>query len=508
MTISIGQKLKQAREARHITLDKASDATRIRVPYLQAIERDDLAILPSPVQARGFLRNYAEYLGLNIDQLWEEARAAQNVESGIIGPADEIPLPSQPEPAPAPQPESQPEPDLEKTIPRGSASLTAPAPEVEKEAPAPIATDTLWQTWLNRISGILPRREKAETHPQVTEEETPTPETEPVMGQESTSEPEAASSPDDGLESTRIFREIGEELRTRRELLSLHFDEVERNTHVKTHYLQALERGTMQDLPSTVQTRGMLSNYASFLDLDVDALLLRYADALQARHREKNPQKPARKPGQPIVANLPPMRSFIAGDIIFGIGMAALLIVFSVWGINQVLKLQSEKAIQPTAPSISDVLLASPDPSLFTATPPLVPVGGIDEATATIVIPTQNLNVSVQVNLVAVERTFMRVIVDGKEAFNGRVVPGTAYPFEAEDQIQILVGSGAAIRIVYNGQDLGLLGGQGQVVDNIYRADEIITPTAQPTPTPTQTVPVTPTLPSTLTPVPSSTPSQ
>ena len=92
------------------------------------------------------------------------------------------------------------------------------------------------------------------------------------------------------------------ELRHNREALSLHLDEVERNTHVKAHYLEALEQGAMDKLPSTVQTRGMLSNYASFLDMDVDAVLLRFADALQARHREKNPQISARKPGSPILA--------------------------------------------------------------------------------------------------------------------------------------------------------------------------------------------------------------
>jgi len=128
------------------------------------------------------------------------------------------------------------------------------------------------------------------------------------------------------------------------------------------------------------------------------------------------------------------------------------------------------------------------------------------EATQTIIIPTQNLNVNVQVNLVAVERTFMRVLVDGEEVFNGRVVPGTAYLYEAENQVEILVGSGAAIRVSYNGRDLGLLGGLGQVISVIYREDEIITPTAQPTATPTNTAPVTSTLPSTLTPVASDTP--
>src|SRR5690606_24944995 len=102
---------------------------------------------------------------------------------------------------------------------------------------------------------------------------------------------EVEAAPQPPADSAQILREIGKVLRQRRELLSLHFDEIERNTHVKAHYLDALERGALEELPSTVQTRGMLSNYATFLDLDVDSLLLRFADALQARHRERNPHK-------------------------------------------------------------------------------------------------------------------------------------------------------------------------------------------------------------------------
>jgi hypothetical protein len=257
----------------------------------------------------------------------------------------------------------------------------------------------------------------------------------------------------------------------------------------------------------------MLSNYATFLDLDVDALLLRFADALQARYRERNPQKPVRKPGQPILANLPPMRSFIAGDLIFGIGIVVLLVGFAIWGVSRVLELQSQREVQPTAPSISEILLASPNPSLFTATPTYVSLDAFPgESTVTVVIPTLNADVNVQVNLVAVERTYMRVIADGETVFEGRVVPGTAYPFEAVDQIEVLVGSGAAIRIVYNGRDMGLLGAFGQVVSNIYLADSIVTPTGAPSPTatitltPTRTAVPTSTSRFTNTPIPSSTP--
>lgn len=543
---TIGQRLKQARESKRLTLEKVFEATRIRVPYLQALEADDHSVMPSPVQARGYLRNYAEFLGLDFDQLLEEMRAESKTSDELITPMDSTPSPatptlevSPPQEAALPSPskparrkkaESKPATDSASSKPRRTRKKVAPEPVIEEpqpeiieptpviepivepvvetpaeEPPQSDVSESLWQSWLNRLSSAISIRVKRREEPQ-TELVAPDAVTEDIQPP-ATFQPENLQPFDAAQDkpSTEIFKEIGVELRRRREMLSLHLDEVERNTHVKAHYLEALETGAMENLPSTVQTRGMLSNYASFLDLDVDAILLRYADGLQARHRERNPQKPVRQPGEPIVSNIPPLRSFIAGDLIFGIGIAVLLVGFLIWGINRVVTLQNQEVIDPTAPSISDVLLATLDPSLFTPTATLEFVDN-NEPTATIVIPTQNLNVNVQVNLVAVERTYMRVIVDGEEVFNGRVVPGTAYPFEAEEQVEVLVGNGAAIRIVYNGRDLGLLGGFGEVISNIYREEEIVTPTALPTQPPTITPTPTATVPPSRTPIPSNTP--
>jgi cytoskeletal protein RodZ len=412
---------------------------------------------------------------------------------------------------PVPQPESAEE------LPAPVEAAAEPVPEetieVQPAAPQPAeVSDSRWQTWLNRVGSVLSARRRRRT---LVPKEAPVVENETVEPVVASSEPEL---PETEIQnrppesSSEILKEIGLQLRDRRELLSLHLDEVEHNTHVKAYYLSALEKGALDELPSTVQTRGMLSNYATFLDLDVDTLLLRFADALQARHRERNPQKPARKPGQPIVSNMPPFRSFIAGDMIFGVGMAILLVGFAIWGVSRVMTVQSQREVKPTAPSISDVLLSTPDPSVFTATPTFLPVEAFPgEATVTVEIPTQNVNARVQLNLVAVERTYMRVLVDGKAVFDGRVVPGNAYPFEAENQVEVLVGSGAAIRVVYNGRDLGLMGTFGQVIHNIYSGTAITTPTALPTVTPTITLTPTNTAPPTATsrftstPVPSAT---
>jgi cytoskeletal protein RodZ len=408
---------------------------------------------------------------------------------------------------PQPEPEAQAKPSMASQSAAGQEAVQEIAPVVQvpepivegtppvETQPEPETGDKLWQTWRNRLGSVLAARSKRRT---LVQKEPAVPDLDANVIQPAEVLPQAAKEEKvPAAENwTEIFKEIGRVLRERRELLSLHLEEVERNTHVKAHYLDALERGAMDDLPSTVQTRGMLSNYATFLDLDVDALLLRFADALQARHRERNPQKPARKPGQPILANLPPMRSFIAGDLVFGVGIVILLIGFAIWGVSRVLTLQSQQDVDLTAPSISEILLASPDPSSFTPTPTAEVIEAFPgQPTVTVVIPTLNANVNVQVNLVAVERTYMRVIVDGETVFEGRVVPGTAYPFEAVDQVEVLVGSGAAIRVVYNGRDMGMLGSFGQVVSNIYRTGEIITPTGMPTatasitPTPTNTVP-------------------
>ncbi len=62
---SIGETLRQARIDKGVSLVEAERATFIRHRYLEALEQDDTAALPALVYTRGFIRTYAEYLGLN-----------------------------------------------------------------------------------------------------------------------------------------------------------------------------------------------------------------------------------------------------------------------------------------------------------------------------------------------------------------------------------------------------------------------------------------------------------
>jgi cytoskeleton protein RodZ len=62
---SLGETLRQARLDKGVSLSDAARDTRIRRAYLEALEAEDVAQLPAPVYTRGFLRTYADYLGLN-----------------------------------------------------------------------------------------------------------------------------------------------------------------------------------------------------------------------------------------------------------------------------------------------------------------------------------------------------------------------------------------------------------------------------------------------------------
>jgi cytoskeletal protein RodZ len=65
----IGHRLRQERESRGLSLDQVHRATRIKTVFLEAIEADRFSELPGPVQARGFIRSYASYLGVDADNL-------------------------------------------------------------------------------------------------------------------------------------------------------------------------------------------------------------------------------------------------------------------------------------------------------------------------------------------------------------------------------------------------------------------------------------------------------
>lgn len=65
----LGDRLRAARESQGISLAQAATETRILQRYLVALEEGDYKYLPGDVYARGFIRNYADYLKIPVEEL-------------------------------------------------------------------------------------------------------------------------------------------------------------------------------------------------------------------------------------------------------------------------------------------------------------------------------------------------------------------------------------------------------------------------------------------------------
>lgn len=70
----LGKRLKEAREEKKLTLDDLQNVTKIQKRYLIGIEQGKYELIPGKFYVRAFIKQYAEAVGLNPDQLFDEYR--------------------------------------------------------------------------------------------------------------------------------------------------------------------------------------------------------------------------------------------------------------------------------------------------------------------------------------------------------------------------------------------------------------------------------------------------
>jgi cytoskeletal protein RodZ len=80
-----GAEFKKARESRGLSLDKIAAETRISTRFLKAIEEEEFQVLPGGIFNRGFIRSYAQHLGLDPEQAISDY---ERLTSAVQPPAD------------------------------------------------------------------------------------------------------------------------------------------------------------------------------------------------------------------------------------------------------------------------------------------------------------------------------------------------------------------------------------------------------------------------------------
>ena len=438
MEQTLGKQLKQIREEQGLSLEAISQKTRISLFYLNAIESGDVESLPSRTHMRGFLRLYANELGVNLDDLQVEKYHLSD---------------DQPSPTPSKDSIKAESPQIDEVDQQEIHSEQAPLPAVEKETQqTSTASDTI----------------------SVEEEEIP--------------------DFDYSQNSTTIFRAIGQTLRERREMLSLSLDDIHDNTHIRKENLTTIEAGHFRDLSSPVQARGMLMNYAEFLNLDVDELLLKYAEGLQIQRHEKQGQTPSKatRTGKELSEAKLRLKNFFSLDLLVITMIFIGFAFFVIWGVNRILGIDAPESAATDIPDVSEILLATgtPTPQITLAPDAETTVDEVDNGAVEEETPLFTPNISdnpINIIIIPRQRTWVQVTADEKLLFQGRLIPGNAYDFSGQEIVEILTGNAGALQIFFNDQDIGSSGFRNQVVTLTFTDTGLVLPTPTITPTVTET---------------------
>ena len=514
--------MRENREQKGISIKEASDSLHIRIPYLQALENGRAEIIPSNVQARGFLRIYAEFLNLDpadIIQEWDHpgssplSKRSAPAETPAAAPVmpqqfNTVPvqpvIPQQyvPEPAqPAVPQQFVPEP-IRPAMPSqyGSAVPSPDAiPQPESfyqpqsytaQIPEPPVTSV-------PLSGFSGQQAAQPAEPAVKPEtpekmQKPPKERKSLFGKKNKAEkPRKNQDPEEAAQE--LFNDIGRQLSYRRQFLSLSLEDCEAQTLIRSIYIESMENGKFDQLPSFIQARGMLNNYASFLDLDVEEIMLKLATALQLLSQKKNKRGEGKRKQTKTAGRF---KKFFTPDLFVGIfvivGLAGIIIYSAI-----TIAAYRRNIAEPTQDlgiRILDQYIDSaktPD-FLPTVSPTAAPVSqnqNLIADTEESPVESQEMVSSqpVQLFITANQRTLMKVVCDGKEVFSGRTIPNNTYPFDAENLIELTTGNADALSVVYNQQNLGRLGKVGEVMTIDFSPFMAATPTPQFSPTPTNT---------------------
>ncbi len=316
-------------------------------------------------------------------------------------------------------------------------------------------------------------------------------------------------------------------MREAREAREMSLDQAERATRIRARFLDGIEHGDFSGM-TNVQLQGFLRNYARFLGLDLDLLLAEF-DA-QPDHslpwRKPRTTTPSRSfPGRSAPVPLPyssrsaataeteeerprPRRRSMLSRLVVVL-IAGVIIVVGIFGVTRLLDDTSTGSDGVSGESITPPadadLETQPAPSIdatedaFAVVPPTEnagegPTGESPDATQPVdateepVVTLSELSGdTVVVSVQVMERTWMRITVDGEVAREGVARPGEVWQFEGSQTVAVRASNAAALQLTVNNQPQGVLGERGHLFEQTFTLEGAAAPTPVP-PTPTESL--------------------
>jgi len=267
---------------------------------------------------------------------------------------------------------------------------------------------------------------------------------------------------------------LADRFRLAREARGLSLSDVAEKIHIRSIYLDAIERGDWNAVGAPVYARGFIRTYARFLNIDPE-------DAIAAFAAEAGTSAPVGPvPSSGLSSEAAPTTSpvvAIAGAVAIALVAYAAYTIFE-WQ-------HPAGAPQAQATAVASPSQAPSPPSsvaaIITAAPTLAASPSREASATANASPTAQSSPSpgpsatpasgrATVALRFSDRSWVRVTVDGVTAMQGIFPSGTGRTFSGKS-VTVRVGNAAGVDLSLNGKSIGSLGGDGDVAERTFKAE-------------------------------------
>ncbi len=247
--------------------------------------------------------------------------------------------------------------------------------------------------------------------------------------------------------------ELGERLSHARQQLDISLDNVAERTHIQTRFLKAIEEGRLEDLPESVYVQSFIRQYANAIGLNG----VHYAGEFMTPPVVNSSAAAWWKSLPVFGGQLRPAHLYMA---------YMALVVVSVQGLSGVMQRSMAQ------PELSQDSLQKFKDALPGSSAPMGPNPAALSPAKTSGASSSVAGQPVRVGVTVTDESWVRVISDGKEAFEGVLPQGTSRNWNAQKQLVVKAGNAGAVMVSFND-------GQAQPLGEAGTVQEVAFPPAQ-----------------------------
>lgn len=242
------------------------------------------------------------------------------------------------------------------------------------------------------------------------------------------------------------LEEIGLKLNQVRTAKNISLETVSANTRITKRLLQAIESGNSQELPEPFYIR---------------ALVAKFAQEIGASEIEFINQSPESNEATEKTSNQHTERRYWFDFQLKSLHLYLLYIFLIIVSVNIITTLVESPVVINQVPNDSPVVDSEVEKS--ETTPQIIQPQSVPQF-----VSQSNNSESVMVGINLQERCWLKVMVDGKLAFEGTLPKGTQRQWTGEKQVTIRAGNAGGVVISFNNEQQKILGAPGEVEEITY----------------------------------------